>query len=59
MPPAPRCFMIWAALFTGIFFENLTKNTEKLTERKIIPPSSQILEGVSEPFIAFAANRLL
>jgi len=59
MPAAPKYFMILAAPFTGIFFEYLMKNIAKLTERKIIPASAQILDGLSAPFTAFAPNRLL
>ncbi len=51
--------MTLAADFVGIFFENLMKNIAKLTPRKIIPLSAQILDGLSEPFIALAANKLL
>jgi hypothetical protein len=51
--------MISAALFIGIFLEKLIKNNAILTERKIIPASAQILAGLSEPFSAFAARRLL
>ncbi len=59
IPPAPKYLMILAAPCAGIFFEKFMKNMAKLTERKIIPPSAQILDGLSEPFTAFAAKRLL
>ena len=59
IPLAPKYFMTLAAPSTGIFFENSMKNIAKLIERKIIPASAQILEGLSDPFTAFAANRLL
>ena len=59
MFPAPRYFITFAAFFCGIFFEKLIKNIAKLMERKIIPASAHILDGLSEPFTAFDANKLL
>jgi len=59
MPAMPKYFMTLAAPLAGIFFENAIKNTAKLAERKIIPASAQILEGLCDPFTAFAPNRLL
>src|SRR6476620_2097156 len=59
VPPAPRYFIIAAAFFAGIFFENLMKNIAKLRESRIIPPSAQILDGLSAPFNAFAEKKLL
>src|SRR4051812_28623689 len=59
MPATPKYFITLAAPLAGIFFENAIKNTVKLAERKIIPVSAQILDGLSAPFTAFAPNRLL
>jgi len=40
-------------------FENSMKKIAKLAERKIIPAAVRILYVKSEPFTAFAANRVL
>ncbi len=59
MLAAPMYFKTLEACLKGIFFDVLIKKTPKPTEWKAIPMSTQILEGFSEPFIAFAANKLL
>jgi predicted MPP superfamily phosphohydrolase len=59
MLAAPIYFKIIAACFAGIFFDILIKKIPKPTEWKAIPMIAQILDVFSEPFIAFAANKLL
>jgi hypothetical protein len=40
-------------------FKNSMKKISKLTVRKIISASARMLDGLQEPFTAFAANRVL
>lgn len=55
----PTYFKTLEACLDGIFFDMFIKKSPKPTEWKTTPVSAQILEGFSEPFIAFAANKLL
>jgi hypothetical protein len=59
MLAAPIYFKTLEACLEGIFFDELIKKIPKPTEWIAIPMSAQILEGFSEPFIPFAANKLL
>ncbi|MES2381793.1 MAG: hypothetical protein V4538_12175 [Bacteroidota bacterium] len=59
MPAAPKYLTTLAAFCIGIFFEKSIKNRAKLMDRKIIPTVAQGRDALSEPFIAFASNRLL
>jgi hypothetical protein len=59
IPLTPTYFIILAAPFAGIFFENSIKNRAKLAERKIIPPIAQKRDALADPLTAFLLKRLL
>src|SRR5438128_1264287 len=55
----PAYLITRAAEREGILFENRKKKIAKPAERKIMPLSAHALAGLSKPFIALAANKLL